>query len=176
MIEVDPEGDVILLPGNGSVGIRASSRVLGLASKRFEAMMGIDGKRPSKAEPAIVALPDDRLVAVTRLCQMLHFKCDDMAIDFKLFEQLALLCHKYDLGRAMRPWGNAWLKRFQESHRFAELNQWSLRLLYISYAFGDHTAFYRAYCEHILEGDADSVSGTGPQDEGDKDQHCPHCV
>lgn len=92
MIEVDPEGDVILLLGNGSVGIRASSRVLSLASTRFEAKLknqGIDD--PSKAEPAIIALPDDHVSAVTRLCHMLHVQCDDMVISFRLFEQLALL-------------------------------------------------------------------------------------
>lgn len=76
----------------------------------------------------------------------------------------------------MRHWGNAWLKNFQENHVYGEFEQLTLRLLYILDAFGDHTAFYRAYCEHILKGDADGVSKTGPHGEGYKDQHCPTCI
>ena len=71
MIEADPNGDVVILLGDGSVGVRASSKVLSLASTVFEAMFAnrwISDKNPSKAEPATVILPGDHVEKLVLGC------------------------------------------------------------------------------------------------------------
>lgn len=71
MIEADPNRDVVILLGDGSVGDRASSKVLSLASTVFEAMFAnrwISDKNPSKAEPATVILTDDHVEKLVLGC------------------------------------------------------------------------------------------------------------
>lgn len=181
MVEADPIGDVILLLGNGSVGVRASSRVLSLASPVFAAMLGnrwLGDKSLSTTEPATIPLPDDHIGAITRLCRVLHYQCDmDEPIDFNSFENLALLCHKYDFGRAILPWTNVWIERFRSSRHCGPGSHHSLRFLYISYAFGNHEAFYKCYADYLVKADRDDIVDKRLNHGGpiDKDGCCPWC-
>lgn len=180
MIEADPMGDVILLLGDGSVGVRASSRVLSLASPVFAAMLGnrwLGEKSLSTTEPAIIPLPEDHIGAITRLCRVLHYQSDvHEPIDFNTFENLALLCHKYDFGRAIFPWSNLWIGKFRLRHCGPRSHQ-SLRLLYISYALGNHNAFSKSYAEYLVKGDRNDAVDKRHTHSGplDKDGSCPWC-
>lgn len=181
MVEADPMGDVILLLGNGSVGVRASSRVLSLASLVFAAMLGnrwLGEKSLSTTEPATIPLPDDHIGAITRLCRVLHYQCDmNEPIEFNTFENLALLCHKYDFGRAILPWTNFWIERFRTSRHCGPGSHHSLRFLYISYAFGNHEAFYKCYADYLVKVERDDIVDKRPNHGGplDKDGCCPWC-
>lgn len=181
MIEADPMGDVILLLGNGSVGVRASSRVLSLASPVFAAMLGnqwLGDKSLSTTEPATVPLPDDHIGAITRLCRVLHYQCDaNEPIDFNTFENLALLCHKYDFGRAIFPWANQWVGRFRLNRNCGPRSHHSLRLLYISYALGNHNAFNKSYAEYLVKADRNDITDSRLNHSGpfDNDGCCPWC-
>lgn len=181
IIEADPMGDVILLLGNGSVGVRASSRVLSLASPVFAAMLGnrwLGGKSLSTMEPATVPLPEDHIGAITRLCRVLHYQCDlKEPIDFNTFENLALLCHKYDFGRAILPWTNFWIEKFRLTRHCGPGSHHGLRFLYISYAFGNHEAFSKCYADFIFKSDLDGIVDLRPKHGGPPDKHgcCPWC-
>lgn len=180
MIEADPMGDVILLLGDGSVGVRASSRVLSLASPVFAAMLGnrwLGDKSLSTTEPAIIPLPEDHIGAVTRLCRVLHYQSDvTEPIDFNTFENLALLCHKYDFVRAIFPWSSLWIGKFR-LRNCGPRSYHSLRLLYISYALGNHLAFNKSYAEYLVKGDRSDTLGKRHTYNCplDKDGSCPGC-
>lgn len=124
-VETDPMGDVILLLEMDLwvFAHHPDPRVLSLASPVFAAMLGnrwLGDKSLSTTEPTTIPLPNDHIGAITRLCRVLHYQCDmNEPIEFNTFENLALLCHKYDFGRAILPWTNFWIERFRLRRHWA---------------------------------------------------------
>lgn len=152
----DPNGDVILLVGTGSpVSIRVSSTILTLASPVFAAMLGssfLEGRNLSTrgTEPYELRLPDDDAETVILFCLVLHYqrKIDD-SISLSLFEKLALLCDKYDCANALSSWTKVWLHRFNDLPKDQANYE---RLLYTSYVYGIHEAFWGNSKAFLLNG------------------------
>ena len=151
--DIDPTGGITLLLHNSQDGrqtqssIRVSSKVLSLASPVFAAML-----RPNFAEgqglrnaalqeiPAI-SLHDDNTEAMFWLCKALHFKQDlNVAIDFSLLKELAILCDKYELVSVLYPWSHGWLQHLPGS---LHGNDKQAEMLWISYALGNEKSFWR---------------------------------
>lgn len=152
----DPNGDVILLVGTGSpVSIRASSTILTLASPVFAAMLGSsfwEGSQLSTrgTEPYELRLPEDDAETAIFFCLVLHYqrKIDD-SISLSLFEKLALFCDKYNCASALSSWTNVWLHQFNDLPKDQANYE---RLLYTSYVFGIHEAFWGSSKAFLLNG------------------------
>ena len=116
--DIDPQGDIIFVLGNPRFDpeprrrLRVSSKILSLASPAFAAMFSPrwDPPRGDKDPslfgiPREITLPDDDVEAMTRICQMLHFReeaSSDVSLD--LLEMIAMICDKYNLVTALKPW------------------------------------------------------------------------
>ena len=146
--KTDPAGDLILLVGLGDkqVSVRASSKVLMLASPVLNAMLNssfVEGQALSHKDGTsipTISLPDDDPEAFTWICDALHFKkLREDSYDFKFLENVAVLCDKYDSRQALAPWIELWLGSWNSS----DFERQSPIMLGIAYAFDDQTAFWR---------------------------------
>lgn len=143
--DADPEGDVLLLigPPNELKSLLVSSKVLSLASPVFNKMLQIprflEGVERSSNVPLQLPLPEDNPEAVTWLCNAIHLsRSVDHDVSFSLFEELAILCDKYDIASAITPWSRWWLQKWKGS---PDGEDKYLKMLYISYAYGSYHAF-----------------------------------
>ena len=150
----------MLLVGPEKELIRASSKVLSLASPVFARMLGphfAEGRSllekgslgNSAACPTEVTLPDDDPEAMILFCDTIHFKkhaTPDVA--FALLAKMASLSDKYDSSLALSPASEVWLSNFQGSK---EGEGCFAKMLWISYALGNHRAFSRISTEMIRE-------------------------
>lgn len=143
----DPKGDVVLLVGTeDQVFIRASSKILSMASPVIAAMLEpsfLEGGDPSDGVKVLYKLPsfqdyqlhlsEDDAEAFVWFCLVLHYqrKIDDY-ISLSLFEKLAWLCNKYDCAAALSPWSKIWLQR---AFALPKDQAHCERLLYTSYVF-----------------------------------------
>ena len=136
--DVDPEGDITLVVGDQQ--IRASSKVLALASPVFATMLGPYFAEGQAKNPSIT-LPEDDVEAMSWLCKALHFKlsANERLISFGLGRKLATLCDKYDTSVAISSWSATWMQNWKGS---VDGDISYATLLYMSYAFGNHEAFW----------------------------------
>lgn len=116
-IDADPAGDLVLVIGSGDnqKSIRASSKVLSLASPVLAAMFSphrfLEGTALSTSNPPSISLPDDEPEAVTMFCHLVHFEGyhgEQPSPSFDQLVNLALFCDKYDAGLALNPWSELW--------------------------------------------------------------------
>ncbi len=142
----------MLLVGPDKELIRASSKVLSLASPVFARMLGphfAEGQsllekgslENSAVSPTEVTLPDDDPEAMILFCDTIHFKrhaTPDIA--FPLLEKMASLSDKYDASLALSSESEVWLSNFKGSK---EGESCFVKMLCISYALGNHRAFSR---------------------------------
>lgn len=153
----DPDGDVILVIGEKSpVSICASSKVLGLASPVFKAMFSPnfwEGTNLSSSNPRRISLPEDDPTAVEYLCFVLHFRCqDDKTISREEFEEVAVLCEKYDCIHAVSYWSKSWLNHFALEQFHLDPKEHYRRMLgqiCTSYLYDNHEAFWES-SKHLL--------------------------
>ncbi|KAL2037385.1 hypothetical protein N7G274_009870 [Stereocaulon virgatum] len=118
MIVADPEGDIVFMVGrkkSDQKSILVSSKVLSLASPAFAALFsprwseGVD--KFSSIKPRQIDLPDDDTAAMDWICQALHFRSNiSTDIGLSRLEKVAILGDKYDLGVALKPWGQLCLQ------------------------------------------------------------------
>ena len=156
--DADPTGDVMLLVGPDKKSIRTSSKVLSLASRVFDKMLGphfVEGQsllregslEKSAASPTEVTLPDEDPEAMVLFCDTIHFRrhaTPDIA--FPLLVKLAFLSDKYDSSLALSSESEVWLSNFTGSR---EGGGCFLKMLWISYAMGNYRAFSRISREMI---------------------------
>lgn len=160
----DPDGDVILVVGTENpVSVRASSKILTLVSPVFAAMLGpsfLEGSKLSDPLPYQIRLPEDDAEAVVWFCLVLHYqrKIDDH-ISLSLFEKLALLCNKYDRASALSSWSKTWL---QKVNTFPKDQAHYERLLYSSYVYGIHEAFWSSSRAFLVNGLPNSIEANRP--------------
>lgn len=160
----DSNGDVILLVGTENPrSIKASSKILSLASPVFAAMLGpnfLEGSHLSTTDPYQLHLPEDDAEAMIWFCLVLHYRRDiDECISLSLFEKMALLCNKYDCAKALSPWTKVWLHRV---HAVLKVQADYERLLYCSYVYGVHDSFWKsskAFLEHGLLNNLGAANG-----------------
>ena len=158
--DTDPAGDVMLLVGPDKELIRASSKVLSLASPVFTKMLGphfAEGQSLSKQgsldqsaiSPTEVTLPDDDPEAMILFCDTIHFKRHaTLDIAFHLLSQMAFLGDKYDSSLALNAESELWLSNLRGSKKGVSC---FVRVLWISYALGNHRAFSRISRDMIRE-------------------------
>lgn len=146
-IDADPAGDLVLVIGSGDnqKSIRASSKVLSLASPVLAAMFSphrfLEGTALSTSNPPSISLPDDEPEAVTMFCHLVHFEGyhgEQPSPSFDQLVNLALFCDKYDAGLALNPWSELWLLRQSDS----EVDGYYRNMLALAYAFDNHESFW----------------------------------
>ena len=147
--DADAAGDLVLLVGSGDdhLRIRASSKVLSLASPVFAALLsprfaeGHSLTAEKGLAPQEISLPEDNPKAMAWICQVLHFRkrvTED--VSFLLIREIALLCDKYDISQALGPWSELWMQQLDSSVHV--VNPYP-HILWISYALNNHNAFWR---------------------------------
>lgn len=168
--DADPNGDVILLVGGteNPQSIRASSKILSLASPVFAAMLGpnfLEGSKLSTAQPYRLHLPEDDAEAIVWLCLVLHYRRDvDDRVSYSLLEKLALVCDKYDCAGALSSWSKEWLHAANLIPRFPPSPHSAEELLYISYLFEAHESFWISSKKFLTDG---LPSDSGAADRSD---------
>ena len=157
----------MLLVGPDKVSIRASSKVLRLASRVFDKMLGphfAEGQsllgegspEKSATSPTEVTLPDDDPEAMVLFCDIIHFKRHATPdISLPLLKRMASLSDKYDSSLALSSESDVWLSNFTCSK---EGESCFLIMLWISYAMGNHRAFSRISREMIREYSHDELA------------------
>lgn len=172
-IDPDHNGDLVLILGTieNEIRIRVSSKVLCLASPVFAAITSpnfAEGRILSERNSLELALPDDEPEAMSWFYHALHFRQNLHAVSLPLLENLAVLCDKYDASLALSFCSEALLSEIPGSIDGEDCH---LKMLWISYAFGNHRAFWstsrqmiRNYTtEDIRELDVDSVGIQFPE-------------
>lgn len=163
-IIADPKGDIIFLvgPDDDRTKIQVSSKALGLASPVFLAWFSpryLEGTPTESGAPRTVRLPDDDPAAMTILCYVLHFQSDQVSMtSFTVFENLALLCDKYDCSRALKPWATSWSQRWPgsgsgEDNYFCMTN--------IAFAFDLPGVFHKATLEIFRDAPGAQIANAG---------------
>lgn len=102
MIEIDPEGDLILKVGTDDKqqSIRVSRSVLKLASPVFKAMLGPNF---AESDATVVDLPDDDPQAMRDLCKVVHLRTSELNMrDRSWVLGLAVVCDKYQCTQQCR--------------------------------------------------------------------------
>ena len=149
-IDADPDGDVIFVVGQDNSdqkSIRVSSKVMSLASPAFAAMFSprwseSTDKSPS-AHPRQVPLLEDGPVAMAWICQALHFRKDvSTDISVSSLGDIAIVCDKYDLGVALKPWGEMCLQSLWEFVGDAASEEDAVSLMWISSVFDNSEMFW----------------------------------
>ena len=156
--DADSAGDLMLLVGPDRESIRASSKVLSLASPVFDKMLGPhfaegqallkkDSPEKSAESPTEITLPDDDPEAMVLFCDTIHFKrhaTPDIA--FPLLAKMASLSEKYDCSLVLSSASEVWLSNLKGTK---EGESCFVKMLCISYALGNHRAFARISREMI---------------------------
>lgn len=142
----DPNGDLTFLIGDSQGPIRVSSKVMGLASRVFKAMVNPDflQKGLSVDDPPVIPLPEDDPVAMYWICTVLHHReWTHGSLPTPIIKDIAILCNKYDCAVALKPWSAMFLFMLQsEDSGFLGVSNW--QTTWMSHAFDDHDAFTRS--------------------------------
>ena len=149
----DPTGDLILLLGSAEgdevTRVRVSSKVMSLASPVMAAMLSprySEGNTLSEKGFLELALPEDDTEAMIWLCKAFHHKQVLSQLSTDLIEKLAVVCDKYQMSLTLSPWSEAWLLKTDGS-LYGDQNH--PRMLWISYALRNQSAFYKFSREMI---------------------------
>ena len=156
----DQDGDVILVVGTENpISIRASSKVLGLASPVFKALFSPnfqEGSQLSSSNPRPISLPEDSPEAVEYLCYILHFQGYQECTSLALFEEMALLCDKYVCVKAVYLWSKFWLRKFAKDREVLydalETHKRILGQICTSYIFESHYHLWESTKYYALSG------------------------
>ena len=139
----------MLLVGPDKESIRASSQVLSLASPVFAKMLERGPFGNSAVSTTEITLPEDDPEAMTLFCDTIHFKkhaTPDIAL--ALLAKMASLSDKYGSSVALSAASEVWLSNFQG---LKEGEGCFAKMLWISYALGNHRAFSRISTKMIRE-------------------------
>jgi len=142
----DPNGDLTLLLGGSRGPIRVSSKVMGLASRVFKAMVNPDflPKELCVDDPPGIPLPEDDPVAIYWICTVLHHReWTHGSLPTPVIKDVAILCDKYDCAVALKPWSAMFLFMLQ-SDQSGSLGVSNWQTVWMSRAFDDHDAFTRS--------------------------------
>jgi hypothetical protein len=115
VLDISPDGDVVLVVGPRNVRLRIQSQCLRCASKVFGAMFGptwSEGQGLSKEFPREVRLLEDDADALRTICCVIHHRNNDVPQSLTPIEvlQIAIEADKYDLNVALKYVRVQWLK------------------------------------------------------------------
>jgi hypothetical protein len=134
MITLDCHGDLVLELQDRA--LQVSSKVLRLSSPFFAAMLKSTFKEGTQHcagsnEPSVVPLPDEDPDAFLLYCQIIHFQDVPSRPLPVTLAQLALLCDKYDISKAVIGWSRVWLQSLAQGDASAEDLSYLLILAYV---------------------------------------------
>ena len=115
VLDISPDGDVVLVVGPRNVRLRIQSQCLRCASKVFGAMFGptwSEGQGLSKESPREVRLVEDDADALRIICCVIHHRNNDVPQSPTPIDvlQIAIEADKYDLKIALKFVRAQWLK------------------------------------------------------------------
>ncbi|OBS22796.1 hypothetical protein FPOA_09123 [Fusarium poae] len=118
VIEIDPDGDIILLVGPDKTKLRVRSILLMAASKPFSAMLGPQWKEGHDMREQHgrfeLPLPDDNAAALEIICYVIHYQNDKLPQTLAANDILAIAmtADKYDFVNALRFASESWFRTF----------------------------------------------------------------
>ncbi len=151
-IDADPAGDLVLKVGSGEEAtlIRVQSKVLGLASPVFAAMLSprfaegqnLEDNKKMVDATTTIDLPNDDPASMSLLCKILHFKKDAAQRPFyppDILIGLAVICDKYNMSRALSPWSYVWMDMCHKEDQYDLFDT-----ARISYGLEHHESFWKS--------------------------------
>lgn len=124
---IDEFGDLTLVVGDSGkpVRLRASSKILGLASPVWNAMLYGGFQEQSATE---IPLPDDNAGLLLVVLRIAHLKFNQVPyyLDSSTLQGLAVLCDKYDMVGLLRPFLHNWARLSLE---YEHTHGWTLRTI-----------------------------------------------
>lgn len=145
-VEVVKDGDVVLKvqqpKGGVAIPLLVSSEILSISSSVFRAMLvgqftenqpDLDGLRYINVE--------DPYMAVLTIMKAIHMQGPEvpMMLSFSELRDVAIVCDKYDMLRALTPWIEIWSRRYIFSSHSTGYEDW----LFMSWAFKKEDIFIR---------------------------------
>jgi len=125
LIQVDPDGDIVLKVGKADKAILAGANSTSLkhvlpVSKVVLGPCSFEGsKKHTIADPLELASDDPQ--GMLDLCDILHFnKMDEDDMPVSWFPALAIVADKYDCIDKIRPWKGCVLRRYVGQHSIDE--------------------------------------------------------
>ena len=166
MGDPDPDGDIKLLLGPSQTPIRVSSKILSLTSPVFRAMLDprFLSRPPSYQDLPEIALPEDDPAAMSWMCSAVHFHDLGDKASLSTLKRVAIVCDKYDVSAALRPWSSMWLRR---SIPDPSKTTGSWELMWIAIAFDDQDLFTLATKSFVWNTPAEVQQGSVPLDDPD---------
>ncbi|PNP78640.1 hypothetical protein FNYG_07986 [Fusarium nygamai] len=119
IVDIVPDGDIILVVGPDKTKLRVKSMLLMAASKPFAAMLGPNWKEGHDMRQHSgshgVLLPDDNATAMEIICSVIHFQNDKIPQTLPASDVLAvaLAADKYDCLNAIQLAQKAWLRELK---------------------------------------------------------------
>ncbi|CZR60106.1 uncharacterized protein PAC_10001 [Phialocephala subalpina] len=122
VLDISPDGDVVLVVGPRNERLRVQSQCLQCASKVFDAMFKpywSEGQGLSKESPREVPLVEDDAHAMQTICCVIHHRNNDVPVSLTSKEvlQIAIAVDKYDLKVALKYASVQWLKPRPDEER-----------------------------------------------------------
>ncbi|KAK9780390.1 putative BTB domain-containing protein [Seiridium cardinale] len=123
MLQLDPEGDVILHVKNSATGAEGkflvASKVLGLASKMFAKMFSPsfkEGRQLREEVRPCITLEEDDPTAMETILRVLHYKHESIpfTMNAKTLSTLAVHIDKYQCHQTLAPWTRHWCASFKD--------------------------------------------------------------
>ena len=151
-IQFDPDGDVIfVLPcSEGTVRFQINSSVVCLQSPVFKAMLGKNSQfkeardlasRDAVGPPLEISLADDDPKALAVILRVVHLQHEWVPVSLSRdrLHQVAILCDKYDMSRALGNCLDKWFKPYlgKQGRVPEQADKW----LFMAYAFALPTLF-----------------------------------
>merc|ERR1712000_387159 len=116
IVEIAPDGDLILIVGPEKAKLRVYSMLLVAVSKPFSVMFGPDWREGrdmlNRDGPAELRLPEDNAYALKIICSIVHHQNREVPQTFAPDDILALAvtADKYDCAHALRFASESWLR------------------------------------------------------------------
>ncbi|KAK1712178.1 hypothetical protein BDP67DRAFT_468452 [Colletotrichum lupini] len=116
IIEIAPDGDLLLLVGPDETRMRVHCMSLMAVSKPFSVMLGPDWKegrdRHDQGKASELLLPEDNVAALKIICSVIHHKNSEVPRTLAVGDVLAVAvaADKYDCGNALRFAAESWLR------------------------------------------------------------------
>ncbi|KAF5697377.1 hypothetical protein FGLOB1_12804 [Fusarium globosum] len=119
IVEIVPDGDIILAVGSDKTKILVKSTLLRAASNPFSAMLGPNWKEGHDMRhhngPFEIPLPEDNATAMEIICSVIHFQNDRIPQTLPASDVLAIAiaADKYDCMNALQFTSKAWLQELK---------------------------------------------------------------
>lgn len=116
LVEIAPDGDLILIVGPEEAKLRVHSMLLRVVSKVFSVMFRPDWKEGQdmldRDGPAELVLPEDNAAALKIICSIIHHQNREVPQTLAAGDILAVAvtADKYDLVHALRFASESWLQ------------------------------------------------------------------